>query len=75
MSRLLNVKGHSDLKMDAVSGAVINTNKTEIQNARTRKAVLAQKREKEQQLQKDVDTLKEDMSDLKQMMQTLLEKL
>lgn len=75
MSKLLNVKGHSDLKVDAVSGAVINTNNIEIQNARERKKLLAQKRQKEQQLQKDVDMLKEDMSDIKQMMQTLLEKL
>ncbi len=62
------VDGHPDLIKHSQTGIVLNTNKREIEAARTRKKLWKQKQEQ-------VDKLQEDVGELKQMMKTILEKL
>ena len=62
--KLVEVKGHPDFKMDMKSGAVINTNKQEINLARERKRRLKEKDEKFQKLQDEVDQMKSLLEEL-----------
>ena len=63
------VEGRTDIVRDKVSGAVLYTkSEQQVQAIRTRKKAQKQK-------EKDVDQLKEDVSELKGMMKLILEKL
>lgn len=62
------VDGHPDLIKNRQTGVVLNTNKNEIEAARARKKAWKQK-------QQEVDELKSDVSELKDMMKQILEKL
>ena len=63
------VEGRHDIVRDKVSGAVLYTkSEQQVQAMRARKKAQKQK-------EKDVDQLKEDVSELKGMMKLILEKL
>ena len=64
----LKVKGHTDLFRDENSGAIININKQEVSAARKRKL---ERREKE----KEFENLKNEVSDIKNMLTKIIEKL
>lgn len=66
MSKLISVEGHPGLARDPVSGAIININKNEIQQARSRKLSLKEK-------EKRFDKLEEDVSEIKLLLMKLLE--
>jgi len=66
--RFIPVEGHSDLVRDRVTGAIVNINKEE-----TRAIVTRKQREKQQQ--KEIQQLKSDVSDIKQMLQQIVEKI
>jgi hypothetical protein len=73
MNNHLKVEGHNNLVRDRRTGAILNTNKTEIQRARTQK--IAQK-EKEHQLltlTNEVDTLRDDVKLIKELLFRLVE--
>lgn len=65
---LIPVKGHEHLYRDARSGAILNTNKSAYFNAVRKK--LAAKNKKD-----EFDSLKNEVSDLKQLVQQLVDKL
>lgn len=67
-NNLIKVAGHSNLVKDEFSGAILNTNQNEINQARLRK--LNSKR-KEEELQ----SMKDDISDLKVMIKSLIERI
>ncbi len=70
----LNIEGHDQWKMDEESGSIELVNKSEYEKYMLR--VESEKREKERQktLQKDVDTLKSEMGDIKSLLLTLVQK-
>ena len=71
MSNHLKVDGHNDLVRDRRTGAILNTNKTEIDRARKLKRVSAEREEHINSLTKEVKGLKEDMSQIKQLLLNL----
>ena len=72
---MLKVDGHSNLMRDPKSGAIININRSEIEAARERKRLRADKAEEEKQLKADVSLLKNEMSEIKHLLGKLVEKI
>lgn len=73
---LINVEGHvGDLARDPSSGAILNINRTEIQNAREAKRIRQQKAQEEKNLKETVDKLESEMADIKRLLSTIVEKL
>tara|TARA_B100000214_G_scaffold355727_1_gene313768 strand:+ start:2322 stop:2531 length:210 start_codon:yes stop_codon:yes gene_type:complete len=64
----VKIEGHNGYVRDKKSGAILNTNKSEIEAAKKRKQ---QRATKEQEL----DNLKNEVSDIKIMLTKLIEKL
>lgn len=73
--KLTGVKDEPDLARDPESGAILNINKTEIQNAREQKRLRNMKRLEEKNLKVKVDKLEKDLSDIKSLLSTIVEKL
>ena len=71
---MIKVKEHSGLYKDPVSNTFINRNTKEIEQARARKQSRLEKNKEEQELRQKVDSLQDDISELKSMFQQLLEK-
>lgn len=68
MGNIIRVDGHSDLVRDKKSGAVLNINREEIEAARRRKAERLNK-------DKEINDLKNEVSDIKNMLTKIVEKL
>ena len=64
----IKVEGHSNLVRDTSTGAILNINKDEISAARKRKL---ERRQKE----KELEDLKNEVSDIKNMLTKIIEKL
>jgi hypothetical protein len=75
MSRYVQVEGYSGLVRDTESNAIINTNAEEIELARERKRLAKSKREQDDLLHQKVECLESELSDIKGMLQTLINKL
>ena len=71
--RYTNVKGQPGLMKDTVSGAVLNINKNEIAQARQRKKLWLEEKERSDKLETDVHELKKDMSEIKDLLRNILE--
>lgn len=67
-SNLTKVKGETNLVRDNNSGAILNINHSELENARKRKALRRQQNE-------DINNLKKEVSDIKNMLTQIIEKL
>lgn len=67
------VKGHNNLVRDGRTGAILNTNRTEIERARKQKKAEQEKVEHINMLSEEVKTLKEDMSQIKDLLFRLVE--
>ena len=72
---MIAVERKPGLARDPNSGAILNINSSEIQAAKARKIAMAQEEERKKQLIDDVEMLKEDMSDIKELLLTIKEKL
>ena len=72
---MIPVEGKPGLARDPRSGAILNINRAEIRAAKARKIAMAQEEERKKQLFADVEMLKEDMSDIKELLLTIKEKL
>lgn len=70
----LKVEGHTDLVRDTNTGAVVNINRPEAALARERKHTWRLQQQEQEQLKTDVDQLKNDMSDIKDLLTKLVEK-
>ena len=68
MSEYINVEGEPDFVKDMETGAILNTNRNEIQQAKARKKARLQQ-------QNELDNLKQDVSDMKIMLSKILEKI
>jgi hypothetical protein len=66
--KYINVEGHKGLVRDKSSGAILNTNKEEIDAAKKRKAERLSK-------EKEIIDLKNEVHDIKNMLTKLVEKL
>ena len=66
--RFTPVEGSSSLVRDKNTGAIVNINKREMEAARVRK-------EQKQKQQQEIQQLKSDVSDIKQMLQQIVEKI
>ena len=64
----LKVEGHEGFVKNTETGVVLNVNKEEIEAARKRKAL-------RQQQEQDINNLKNEVSDIKTMLGTIIEKL
>ncbi len=67
----INVEGSGGLVRDQETGAILNTNKSEIERARQRKILSKRKAEEFDNMKDDIKNLREDMSEMK----TLLTKI
>jgi hypothetical protein len=72
--KTVKVEGHNDLVRDKNSGAIVSINRSEVQQARERKARWKAEQAEQQQLRSDVDQLKNDMSAIKDLLTKLVEK-
>ena len=72
---MIRVEGKPGLARDPNSGAILNINSAEIRAAKARKIAMAQEEERKKQLIDDVEALKEDMLDIKELLLTIKEKL
>jgi len=64
----VKVEGETGLVRDNNSGAILNVNHSELENARKRKALRRQQNE-------DINNLKTEVSDIKKMLIQIIEKL
>lgn len=74
MMKLIPVQGNPSLARDAKTGAIVNINSNEIQQARERKKAMKQKDNDFDQVKQDVAGLKDDVSEIKQLLRQLIEK-
>ena len=66
MKRYIPVVGHDSLARDPATGAIVNINSTELEQARQRKA-------QRQHQKSEINQLKHDVADLKLMIAKLIE--
>jgi predicted transcriptional regulator len=71
MSSHVKVKGHNNLVRDSRTGAILNTNKSEIQNARNQSRVQRERQDHIHSLTEDVKGLKNDMRQIKELLMSL----
>lgn len=69
------VEGHDNLVRDPNTGMILNINRTEVENAREAKKIRQRKLKEEQDLKNTVNTLQEEMKDIKGLISQLIEKL
>ena len=71
---MIKVQGQNALYKDSTTNTFINKNRVEIESARERKRLRIEKNKEEQELRQKVDSLQDDISELKSMFKQLLEK-
>jgi len=71
----LQVEGYSNYVRDTKTGAILNTNSAAIQNAIARKAEWKKKQEEHENLVDDVDELKQEIKEIKNLLGKIAEKL
>ena len=73
MAKYAKVDGNPNLVRDKVSGAILNINNNEIKRARSRKKLWHEEKEKTEKLTSEVDSLKQDMKEIKDLLRQVLE--
>jgi hypothetical protein len=68
------VEGHPHLVKDVGSGTFINTNVDEIKSAQMRRLSKIEKQKETDGLKNDIETLKDEMLDIKSLLKQILEK-
>tara|TARA_A100001201_G_C4086157_1_gene200567 strand:+ start:1269 stop:1505 length:237 start_codon:yes stop_codon:yes gene_type:complete len=64
----INVEGSGGMVRDKETGAILNTNKSEIERARKRKIISKKKEEEFDGMKTDIKGLKDDMVELKSLL-------
>lgn len=72
---LLTVDGYNNLVRDPSTGAILNINKSDIEQARERKRIRIERKQEEDQLKETVSELKEEMSQIKDLLSKITERL
>ena len=73
MNKYQKVEGHSNLVRDKQTGAILNTNRAEIAKERKIKEAKRLETERMNSLTEEVTTLKNEMSEIKQLLTRLVE--
>ena len=73
--KMIKVEGFNDLVRDPTTGAILNINKSEIETAREQKRLRRQKELEEAELRESVSKLEDEMSEIKNLLSRLVEKL
>ena len=68
------VEGHASLVKDVKTGAVLNTNTTELDGARKRKLNKRKQEEEKELLKQDLANLQSEMAELKTLLKQMVEK-
>lgn len=71
----LKVKENENLVRDSNSQAVINTSRSEFENAKKRKQASLESQQKQKTLVEDINNLKEEVNDIKSLLQEILVKV
>lgn len=71
MNSHVKVKGHANLVRDSRTGAILNTNKSEIQNARNQSRIQQERQDHINSLTEEVKGLKDDMRQIKELLMSL----
>lgn len=74
MSKYVPVKGFSGLVRDTENNALINTSTSEIELARERKKLKLQKKAEEKSLYARVNTIEDELSEIKSLLKILINK-
>ena len=72
---LQDIDGHSGYVKNTATGAVLNINKKEIMDARARKAKRRQEEQELQNMKETVNKLETDVSEIKDLLNKIAEKL
>ena len=72
--KFIAVEGHQGIARDARTGAIVNINSNEIEQARAVKALRRRKDNETEIIKEEVASLKNDMSEIKQLLHQLVEK-
>ena len=70
--KLVQIQNRDNLSRDMSSGAVINTNKTEYENYIARKRAANDMKSRIEQNSKDIDGIKNDLTEVKEMLMLLI---
>jgi hypothetical protein len=70
----VKVEGNTSYARDSRTGAIVNINSNEIENARQRKKLAKLKQNEIEIVKEEVASLKNDMSEIKQLLHQLVEK-
>lgn len=73
MEKYQKVEGHNSLIRDKQTGAILNTNRSEIARARKRKEAKKQEAERLNTLSKEVSSLQSEISEIKDLLVRLVE--
>jgi len=74
MSEYLQVEGHKDLVRDVSSSAIINRNRNAYETAKTRAAEARKQRDEIRNATREINTLKCEMHEIKDMLKILLDR-
>ena len=74
MSNFTRVEGHQDLIRDNKSGAIINRNRSANEMAKKRAADAQRQRDEIRSATREINTLKCEMHEIKDMLKTLLDR-
>ena len=74
MSNFTRVEGHQDLIRDNKSGAIINRNRSAYEMAKKRAADAQKQRDEIRSATREINTLKCEMHEIKDMLKTLLDR-
>ncbi len=74
MAEFLKVEGHSDLVRDTNTHAIVNTNRTAYLTAKRRAADAQRQRDEIRSATREINNLKCEMHEIKDMLKTLLDR-
>ncbi len=74
MSNFVKVEGHDGLVRDELTHAIINTNNSEYTSHINKKKKINEEKEKSIRQQEEIDMIKNDISDIKRLINILIEK-
>jgi hypothetical protein len=72
MTIFVQIEGKQGLVRDLNSGAILNTNQTEYENYLTKKKQVAEQKQQLIQQQDDIDNIKNELADIKDLLKTLI---
>ena len=74
MNKFYKVEGHAGLVKNPQTGTILNANSNELQAARKRKLSRIEKEQEKEQLAKDVSDLKNQMTEVMDLLKQMIEK-